>query len=84
MSAPRKLPNGSWSDGVNRRYPLTTLQFWVANPFRVHVQRDDEMGVWRIFGRKVPGIHSLGPIKTHAEAIAIADKVARNERTKRA
>jgi len=77
MSAPRKLASGSWSDGVDRTRPLQYAAFYVRNPDRIYVIKLQEQ--WHpCKGRK---LLTKNGFRTHAEAIAYADKVARHART---
>lgn len=68
MSAPHKLPDGSWSDGVGRGRPIAE-----APRYSGGVQRACVFGSSGEWWTDVD--HSYYP--THAEAIAIADKLAR-------
>lgn len=75
-TGPFKLKDGSWSDGVGRGRPIRDAPRYstVTNPgYRRQCVWKHESAHWVV---DIPS--SMDKIATHAEAIAYADKVARD------
>lgn len=73
--APRKHPNGQWSDGINRPCRIRELPGSVEDPQRIYVWKWDR--IW-VVEREEPWHDE--EISNFEEAIVAADKLARSTR----
>ncbi len=76
-TGPYRLSDGTWSDGVDRSKRIWSTYFAMRNRGRWHIykgRRDFLTGhKWRVYSDR----GFLRYFKTHAEAIAYADRAAR-------
>lgn len=79
-TGPYRLADGTWSDGVDRSKRIWSTYFAMTNNKRWHVYKgfpDFLTGhEWRVYSDR----GFLSYYKTHAEAIAYADRMARTNK----